>query len=280
MRATRGTAAGRQIARRSAFTLIELLVVIAVIAVLVAILSPSLGRAKDRLKQMICASNMRQLGIAWVSYAHANNGMICGGSTYRPQGISGQPWDWVVQYADYGSWNLRTADPAAAGALYAYAKTSELYRCTNPIVPSYPISYSMVGAMHGQTISCQGCGLASTYTRLNAIKHPSEALAFVEEFDARGMNCGSFVIESHDHWSDYLAGNHNRGDNLIFADSHAEYWKWEDASTLELQQVYATDHAYHGNAALYVPDSRDLDRFWKVYCGFDPDLPLWGGLGP
>ncbi len=55
--------------RRRAFTLIELLVVIAIIALLVAILLPSLCQAREAGRKSQCYSNMRQLGIAYNTYA-------------------------------------------------------------------------------------------------------------------------------------------------------------------------------------------------------------------
>lgn len=59
---------------RQAFTLIELLVVISVIAVLMGILMPALMAAKDHGKRMVCASNIRSLGMANVLYAEEEDG--------------------------------------------------------------------------------------------------------------------------------------------------------------------------------------------------------------
>ncbi len=58
---------------RPAFTLIELLVVIAIIALLVSILMPSLQKAKEMAKNVVCASNQRSVTLAIVLYAEEHD---------------------------------------------------------------------------------------------------------------------------------------------------------------------------------------------------------------
>jgi prepilin-type N-terminal cleavage/methylation domain-containing protein/prepilin-type processing-associated H-X9-DG protein len=68
--------------RRAAFTLIELLVVIAIIALLMGILIPVLHKAREQGKDVICRSNMRQIGLGANLYAEDND-------LYVPRGASG-----------------------------------------------------------------------------------------------------------------------------------------------------------------------------------------------
>ena len=53
-----------------AFTLIELLIVISVIAILAAILFPVFAHVRDKGRQSVCISNLRQIGIAFKIYQH------------------------------------------------------------------------------------------------------------------------------------------------------------------------------------------------------------------
>ena len=62
--------------RRHAFTLIELLVVISIVAVLIALLLPTLDRARAEAQAVACASQQKQFGLAFRLYGDDNDDAI------------------------------------------------------------------------------------------------------------------------------------------------------------------------------------------------------------
>ena len=82
--------------RMTAFTLIELLVVISIIALLVSILMPALGRAREQAKSAVCMSNLKQWGLIFKFYADDNNDSFMEGIN-----AAGQSMLWVEPLRPY-----------------------------------------------------------------------------------------------------------------------------------------------------------------------------------
>jgi len=76
---------------RKGFTLIELLVVVAIIAVLIALLLPALGHAREQARKAVCSSNLHQILVAVNSYATTYNDKVAaGGHDWEPQIVQWQ----------------------------------------------------------------------------------------------------------------------------------------------------------------------------------------------
>ena len=89
--------------RHRGFTLIELLVVIAIIAILAAILFPVFQKVRENARRASCASNEKQLGLAFIQY---------------------------LQDSDE-QWTMNTVGPPNgwAGRLFSYLKSTNVYQC-------------------------------------------------------------------------------------------------------------------------------------------------------
>jgi len=111
--------------KRRGFTLIELLVVIAIIALLMAILVPTLRKANEQAKTMICQANLRQYGIAGKMYLDDND-------DYFPS-----PHLWLFadyrriqdcQWCNAEEWRY-AREHKKMGALWPYLKDKDVHLC-------------------------------------------------------------------------------------------------------------------------------------------------------
>jgi len=99
--------------KRRAFTLIELLVVISIVALLISLLLPALGRAREAALMTICRTQMRSLGMGLLTYVQDEDGMVPGVET-------------TGSGAGYMLWHRDHQEPEGLGWLY-YNRTIDDY---------------------------------------------------------------------------------------------------------------------------------------------------------
>jgi len=145
------------VAKKAAgFTLIELLVVIAIIAILAALLLPSLAKAKSQAQGIKCLNNMKQFILAAKLYADDSAGLWF---YNQPEGNNAQE-DWVTVTMDWGAaqynggsvctnWQVLIQNPIPGATSFTpasyfapYIKNPYIYKC--PADPSTSLAPSGV----------------------------------------------------------------------------------------------------------------------------------------
>jgi len=242
-------------ARREGFTLIELLVVIAIIAILMAILVPTLRRAKELATSIPCLANMRTISVAFFCYQSDNDGFLASSNVWQPpeqfsDGEVGYHWVACPLDEDGIPRRNRGANPTAKfekngiaqGVLWPYIKEFSAYHCPGDQRASRIgvgfRSYSMVAGIHSQY--GEWLRFEDTAIKMGDIESPSSKYIAVEESEGgtdismSWWNMGSWVIDIYgEDWYDPVAGWHSWGSNLAFADGHAIRMKWKDKRTRE-----------------------------------------------
>ena len=239
----------------TAFTLIELLVVISIIALLIALLIPVLGRARELGQRTVCLSNLRQLTLAWLAYASEYDGKIVDGSAFHRR-IAGsrtvEGWLGSAFRAPMMS-RAELLQHRQKGDLWPWIKDVDIYRCPRGRT-GHPVTYTTVVAANNTThvegtylpggtgymkYAPFGRRVGSTVlrlTRLTEIVSPGQRAVFVDTGQTPSVHYDFQVEYLYPKWIKDSPPpiRHSDGVTLSMADGHAEYWKWKGRETVNM----------------------------------------------
>ncbi len=265
--------------KKKGFTLIELLVVIAIIALLLAILLPSLNRAKELAKRVYCLSNTKSLTMAWIMYADDNEGKIVNSSSTDAYRRGDLGWAPSILLTGYTKRDVETQlKDLEKSALFPYLGDSKgVFRCPTQekdVRSSYSISHPMNWYYEDPTtgLRYEPCDPSAPYVRnITEIKSPSMRFVFVDEYDLTANSWGMwYVIPA---WMDRPSIQHSGGTTFSFADGHNEYWKWKDEFSKEIGAMSADEFFDLYPTWLAYPPALERDDLQRV------QRAGWGKIG-
>jgi prepilin-type N-terminal cleavage/methylation domain-containing protein/prepilin-type processing-associated H-X9-DG protein len=255
----------------AAFTLIELLVVLAIIGLLASLLLPAVERAKSVGRQTSCISNLKQLQLAWITYAHENDDWLPLDRSERQEfDMVGVEGGWVL-----GNPKLDRDDSLLRkGSLFPYAGSTAIYRCPadSSTVRGEPSrlrnrSYSISIWLNWEELH-SGTPVDNIPRDLNLRRFSrvgangaSRIFVFIDEHPI-SIDDGAFHVanpvlpiarSSPALWGAFPAERHNGGGTLSYADGHVEphRWRW-----------HRNVQNYSGNASVATNTNDLADLEW------------------
>ena len=215
-------------ARNNGFTLIELLVVVAIISLLASILVPSVQRARDLAKRTVCASQLRQNGIASVLYAEDNDGYLP-----PPSPADGEPSPPLSLYLRKNMFDGSVLSWEYLGAFAAlwpnYIPDGHLFYCPGREDMEYMHYDGMWYGWETTTMTSGGGTLTWIRGGYNYRSPVNFGLERLRDFSMSGRTLGFDNITWVGDWT--MGENHRGGINAMFADGSAIWFDNQDIAS-------------------------------------------------
>ena len=215
------------VTENKAFTLIELLVVIAIIAILSALLLPTLSRSKASAHRTVCESNLRQLGLATEMYWGDNAG-VCFRRSENPTS-AGQQWWFGWLQSSSAAEGQRNFD-LSSGVLHPYLKGSDVRLC--PSLDYHSPKFKLKATNVVFSYGCNTCVFAAPgrpVLNISRISKPSETVTFadaaqVNDFQSPASRSNPMLEEFYYVDTNAFYPNvhfrHAKRANVVFSDGH------------------------------------------------------------
>ena len=251
-----GTSRSR-IPTRRAFTLVELLVVLGLVALLLTLLLPVVGKVQAAANSAACLSNLRQMGIAWVSYTTESRGHLPHSawvSSHPGRGWD-QYWPGVLEARQVRGVTLRcpsASEPSQNQKTRGYGNVALAwtgkFSAIGTVFKLNDTTYRDSSYGYNDFLTA-GSGFAGTSTarRITAARGLSDVPVFLDcaavgvwphngtgntpvepPPDLRG---DTIALDTPEHWN-FLLARHGRGVNAFMADGSARWVRLEDTYSL------------------------------------------------